>query len=68
MVMERTENEIIIRLPANSDPNDIQEMIDYINFKSIKSKKEISDVEIEEFSSEIDTIIWDKFNEKHKLI
>lgn len=67
MVMERTKDEIIIRFPADGNENDIQEMVNYLNFKQIKTNRELSDTEIENFANEIDTIITNKFIAKHNL-
>ena len=67
MVMERTKDEIIIRFPADGSDNDIQEMVNYLNFKQIKTKKEISDSELESFANEFDNIIANKFIAKHNL-
>ena len=44
MVMERTNDEIIIRFPADGNENEIQEMVNYLNFKQIKTKKEINTI------------------------
>lgn len=33
MIIERTDNEIILRLPANIDPIDLQRIINYLQYK-----------------------------------
>lgn len=33
MVIERTDDEIIIRLPASTDTEDLQRMVDYLAYK-----------------------------------
>lgn len=38
MIIERKEDEVIIRLPSSIDTSDLEEMIDYIRYKEIASK------------------------------
>jgi hypothetical protein len=46
MIIERTKNEIIIRLPANIDIDELQDLTDWFQYKEIvgKSKAKQSDV------------------------
>lgn len=46
MIIERTKNEIIIRLPANINIDELQDMTDWFQYKEIvrKSKAKQSDV------------------------
>jgi hypothetical protein len=45
MIIERTKNEIIIRLPANINIDELQDMTDWFHYKEIvrKSKAKQSD-------------------------
>lgn len=38
MVIERTDSEIIIKIPALTDVEDIQQLMDYLKFRSINSR------------------------------
>lgn len=67
MVMDRTDKEIIFRLPLDYSPIEAQEVIDYLRFTSIKSKNEVTDEQIEELSNEVDAKIWEKLNAKNNL-
>jgi len=49
MIIERTEIEVIIRIPANIDTSDIQEMIDFVRYKEITSKSKAKPQEITNF-------------------
>ncbi len=48
MIIERTKNEIIFRLPANTDIDDLQDMTDLFEYQEItrKSKAAQKDVDI----------------------
>lgn len=67
MVMDRTDKEIIIRLPLNYSQNEAQEVIDYFMFTSIKSNKEIFEEDVEELNNEIDAKILEKLNSTNNL-
>jgi hypothetical protein len=48
MLIERTSNEVIIRLPAYVDTEGLQRLVDYLTYKEVtaKSKAKQSDVDI----------------------
>ena len=60
MVIERVKDEIIIKIPNSLDIDMIQQFIDYINFKSIQSKSEATEKDIEDLSKEINKSWIDK--------
>jgi hypothetical protein len=60
MTIERTEDEIIIRIPADIYNDDIQDMIDLIKFKEISSKSQATQEQIDELSKDISKSIWKK--------
>ncbi len=38
MVIERTDSEIIVKIPAITDVEDIQQLMDYLRYRSINSR------------------------------
>ena len=48
MLIERTKNQVIIRLPANVDTEGLQRLVDYLSYKeaTTKSKARQSDVDL----------------------
>ena len=66
MTIERTDKEVIIRLPASVDVEDIQEMVDYARYKEITSKVKVSQEEVDQFVKEIKKGMWTK--NRHKFI
>lgn len=60
MTIERTEDEIIIRIPANIYVDDIQDMFDLIKFREISSKSKATQEQIDELSKDVSKAIWKK--------
>ena len=38
MILERTDKEILVRLPSSVDLTELQDMIDYLRYKELTSK------------------------------
>ncbi len=45
MLIERTSNEVIIRLPSYVDTEGIQRLVDYLSYKEVTSKAKQSEVD-----------------------
>lgn len=52
MIVERIDNEVIIRLPGSIDTTDLEEMVDYIRFKEITSKSKATQDEVDSLVNE----------------
>jgi len=64
MQIERTNNEILIRLSAETDLVGLQRILDYIKFIEIASKSKASQEEIDELASESKASWWNKNKNK----
>jgi hypothetical protein len=53
MNIERTDKEIIIRLPSSMDIEEVQKMIDYLRFREITSKSKASQKDIDKLVSDV---------------
>jgi len=60
MEIERTNNEILIRLSSNTDVTGVQRILDYLKFREIASKSKASQKQIGEISTEINSSWWKK--------
>ena len=58
--IERTNNEIIIRLPADLEVDHLQRMLDYLSYKQAIRNSKASSEEIEDLSQEIKKGWWEK--------
>lgn len=64
MKIERTKNEVIIRIPASVSLDDMQDIADWMEYKELTKK---SKVKQEEFDNLVNTIKkgnWNKTKEK----
>ncbi|NLN33588.1 MAG: hypothetical protein GX159_08340 [Flavobacteriaceae bacterium] len=52
MQVERLNNEILIRVPANTDLLGLQRILDYVRFREITSKSKATEEEIENIARE----------------
>jgi hypothetical protein len=60
MQIERTNNEILIRVAAGTDLTGLQRILDYIKFREMASKSKASDEQIERLATESKSTWWKK--------
>lgn len=61
MILERTKDEILIRLPANMDITELQNMLDYLDYKEKTSDSKASQKQVDELAKTVNEKIWTKF-------
>jgi len=66
MQIERTNNEILIRVPSNTDLTGLQRILDYIKFREIASKSKATQEQIDELAEESKSTWWE--NNKSRFI
>ncbi len=66
MQIERTKNEVIIRLPATVDTDDLQDFLDYARYKELTSKFSVSQVQVDKLSNDVNKGWWTK-NRKRSI-
>jgi len=64
MLIERTDKEIIIRLPASTNIEDLQNMVDYARYKEVTSKSKASQEDIDKLIKEVKKGSWKKLRKK----
>jgi len=60
MQIERTDNEILIRVDANTDLTGLQRILDYIKFREIASRSMLTQKQIDELARESKSSWWKK--------
>ena len=60
MQIERTNNEILIRVASNTDLTGLQRILDYIKFREIASKSKATQEQIDELAKESKSTWWEK--------
>jgi len=67
MILERTKDEILVRLSANVDLTELQNMIDYLNFKELTAKSKAKQSDADQLSKEVNKSIWLKVKDSRGL-
>lgn len=60
MEIERTNNEILIRVSSETDLIGLQRILDYVKFREVASKSRASQKQIDKLSSEFKSNWWNK--------
>ena len=60
MVIERTKNEIIIRLPSSIDTEGLQGIINYLIYKEATEKSQAKQDEVDKLANEVKKGWWNK--------
>ena len=66
MLIERTDNEVIIRIPSYVDTNDLQKLIDFISYKEVTAKTKAKQSDIDKLATAVKKGWWKK--NKSRLI
>jgi hypothetical protein len=65
MQIERTDKEIVIRVPAETDLPGLQRILDYIKARNIASKSKATEAQIDELSRESKSSWWEENKSKY---
>ncbi len=60
MIIERTDREILIRIPNSIGIKGAQRIIDYVRYQEITSKSKAKQKDIDELADEINRDWWEK--------
>lgn len=60
LTIERTDQEIIIRLPLDMGINDIQRMLDYLSYKQAIKNSQATQEQIDELAETVKSGWWEK--------
>jgi hypothetical protein len=60
MILERTNDEILVRLPAYVDLSELQNMLDFLQHKELTAKSKAKQTDVEELSKTVNKSIWTK--------
>ncbi|HEY3369289.1 MAG TPA: hypothetical protein VGK10_00495 [Prolixibacteraceae bacterium] len=64
MQIERTTDEIVIRIPSYVDTQGLQRIIDFLTYKEATAKSKAKQSEVDEFAAEVKKGWWDKNRSK----
>ena len=60
MLVERTKKEVIIRLPASVDTEDLQDFLNYARYKELTVGFKVDQKEVDRLSNQINNKWWTK--------
>ncbi|HVX28079.1 MAG TPA: hypothetical protein VHB70_17155 [Parafilimonas sp.] len=60
MVIERTSNEIIIRLPATVDSTGLQRLVDYLTYKEATANSKATQEQVDKLANDVKKGWWKK--------
>ncbi len=60
MLIERTNTEVIIRLPAYVDTNGLQRLVDYLTYKEATAKSKAKQSDVDDLANEVKAGWWAK--------
>ncbi len=64
MLIERTSEEVIIRLPASVDTEDLQDFLNYARYKELTSKYNVDQTVVDTLADQINSKWWAKNRKK----
>jgi hypothetical protein len=67
MILERTKNEILIRLPSSVDLSDLQDMLDYLKYKELASSSKAKQSAADELAESANKSIWEKIKKQRNI-
>ena len=67
MILERTKDEILIRLPSYVDLTELQNMLDYLQYKELTAKSSAKQSDADELSKTVNKSIWSKIKAHRKI-
>ena len=67
MILERTKDEILIRLPANIDASDLQTMLDYLQYLELTANSSATETDVESLAESANKSMWQKVKETRGL-
>ena len=67
MILERTKDEILIRLPANIDVTELQTMLDYLQYLELTANSSATDTDVESLAESANKSMWQKVKETRGL-
>jgi len=64
MLVERTNKEVIIRLPASVDIEDLQDLLNYARYKELTANFKTEQAEVNKLANDINAKWWAKNRSK----
>ncbi len=67
MIVERMNNEILVRLPSNVDLSELQDMLDYLKYRELTADSKATSEDVDKLTKAVNAALWDKIRKERKL-
>ncbi|NEN25557.1 hypothetical protein G3O08_18855 [Cryomorpha ignava] len=67
MKVERTKDEIVIRLPSSIDLSELQDMLDYLKYRELTASSNAKQEDVDKLAKAVNSTMWKKIREKRNL-
>ncbi len=68
MIVERKNNEILVRLSPQTNTSDLQDMLDYLEYKELVSKSKAKQKDIDELAKQVNRSMMEKIRKSRRQI
>jgi hypothetical protein len=66
MIIERTKNEILVRLSPLTNTSDLQDLLNYLEYKELVSKSKASQSDIDELAKQVNRRMMENIRKSRK--
>lgn len=66
MIVERKNNEILVRLSPQTNTSDLQDMLDYLEYKELVSKSKAKQKDIDELAKQVNRSMMEKIRKSRR--
>lgn len=66
MIIERTKKEILIRLSPETNTSDLQDLLDYLQYKELVSKSKAKQSDIDDLAKQVNRSMTEKVRKSRK--
>jgi hypothetical protein len=64
MIIERTVDEFVIRIPFSTNTQQIQDIVDYLRYKELTANYQVAQAEVDSIAKDINRKWWDENSAK----
>jgi len=66
MIIERKNNEILVRLSSQTNTSDLQDMLDYLEYKELVSRSKAKQKDIDELAKQVNRSMMEKIRKSRR--
>ena len=67
MILERTKDEILVRMAPDTDLSELQDMLDYLKLQEATRNSQATPAQVKKLAKSANSNIWQKVKKERKL-